>query len=266
MAMSRHRLKRSTCTLPALLTGLALLLCSATLAAKELLIATSSSIPPYVISDQHRGIAVEILQEALAHSGHQVEFVYAPNLRVERLLKEHQVDGVFNLAYDAIPNVYYSLPVIDYHNIAITLASYPGKIAQLSDLDGVRLTLFQNSAKFLGEDFGQLLERNPQFHEVSSQLSQLKVLFRGRTDVIIMEKRIFEFFYNELLASGEIGGDYRIHEIFPIASRYAAFTEKSLRDEFNEGFKKLEQSGRKEAIIRRYLSTNLSTKETVASP
>jgi len=260
--MSRHLLKHPICTLPALLTGLALLLCSTALAAKELLIATSSSIPPYVISDQHRGIAVEILQEALAHSGHQVEFVYAPNLRVERLLKEQQVDGVFNLAYEAIPNVHYSLPVIDYHNIAITLPSYPGKIEQLHDLDGVRLTLFQNSAKFLGEDFGQLLERNPHFHEVSSQRSQLKMLFRGRTDVIIMEKRIFEFFYRELLASGEIGGDYHTHDVFPIASRYAAFNQKSLRDEFNEGLKELERSGRKEAIIEQYLGT----KKSAAAP
>jgi polar amino acid transport system substrate-binding protein len=238
----------------ALLLGCLLAFCPA-VQARELLIATSSSIPPYVITDQHRGIVVDILREALAPYGYQVEFVYAPNRRVERMIEDRQVDGIFNLAAGAMAGVHYSEPLVHYDNVAITLPSFPRHLQQVSDLDGLRLVVFQNAAKFLGDAFGELQARNPGFHEVSNQRSQVQMLFRGRADVIIMEKRIFEYFYQDLVQNGEIGGPYRIHTLFPSAPRHAAFVDPALRDQFNAGLMQLQQAGRIEEIIEHYLGS-----------
>lgn len=218
-----------------------------------LLIATSSSIPPYVITDQHRGIVIEILQQALAPYGHQIEFVYAPNRRVVHMVEEHQVDGVFNLAWGALTRVHYSEPIIDYRNVAITRDTFRKPLATLEDLNGLRVVVFQNAAQFLGEEFGQLLEKNASFHEVSNQRSQVLMLFSGRADVIIMEQRIFDYFYHDMVARGEVGGRYTIYPLFPPAPRYAAFTREELRDQFNAGLAKLRQTGRIEQIIDSYL-------------
>jgi polar amino acid transport system substrate-binding protein len=227
--------------------------------ARELLIATSSSIPPYVITDQHRGIVVEILREAFQPAGHTVEFIYAPNRRVEHMIEERQVDGVYNLAEGAIARVHYSDPIIDYHNVAITLTSFPRPITTPEDLNGLRVLVFQNAPKFLGQEFAELIERNPLFQEVSNQRSQVQMLFRGRADVIIMEKRIFEYFHRELASSGDIGGDFRIHYLLPPAPRYAAFIDPALRDEFNQGLRQLQEQGRVEDIIARYLGNVANT-------
>lgn len=220
---------------------------------RDLVIATSSSIPPYVITDQHRGIVVEILQEALLPRGHQIEFVYAPNRRVEHMIEERQVDGVYNLAANSLQDVFYSDAIVDYHNVAITLADFPRTIDSLEALQGLRVVVFQNAPKFLGPEFGKLIEEGHDFPEVSNQRSQVLMLFRGRADVIIMERRIFEYFHNQLLASGEIGGGHRIHALFPPAPRYAAFIDKDIRDQFNAGLQALKDSGRLQAIIERYL-------------
>lgn len=220
---------------------------------RDLLIATSSSIPPYVITDQHRGIVVEVLQEALLPRGHQIEFVYAPNRRVEHMIKERQVDGVYNLAANSLENVFYSEAIIDYHNVVITLADFPRPIDSIEALKGLRVMVFQNAPKFLGPELGKLIEDGHDFPEVSNQRSQVLMLFRGRADAIIIERRIFEYFYNQLRSSGEISGRYRIHTLFPPAPRYAAFIDKDTRDRFNEGLQELKDSGRLQAIIERYL-------------
>lgn len=232
---------------------LVMLCLAAPAGARELLIATSSSIPPYVISGQHRGIVVDIIQEALADKGYRVDYVYAPNRRVERLLEDRQVDGVYNLAEGALSGVFFSDPVVDYHNVAITLPDAPWVITSLSDLEGLRVVVFQNAAKFLGHEFEQLMNSHRAFPEVSNQRSQVLMLFRGRADVIIMEQRIFEYFYHQLTHIGEVGGGYRIHELFPPAPRYAAFVDQQVRDDFNNGLANLRQSGRWQHIINGYL-------------
>lgn len=230
-----------------------LLLLAIPAAGRDLVIATSSSIPPYVITDQHRGIVVEILQEALLPRGHHIEFVYAPNRRVEHMIEEKQVDGVYNLAAGSLNNVFYSDAIVDYRNVAITLDNFPGEIRSLSELQNLRVVVFQNAPKFLGPDFAKLISDGHDFPEVSNQRSQVLMLFRGRADVIIMEQRIFEYFYNQLRSSSEIGGGYRIHKLFPSAPRYAAFIEEQTRDQFNAGLQELKSSGRLQAIIERYL-------------
>ena len=237
-----------------------LLLLAMPAAGRDLVIATSSSIPPYVITDQHRGIVVEILQEALLARGHHIEFVYAPNRRVEHMIEEQQVDGVYNLAAGALKDVFYSDAIIDYHNVAITLESFSTEIDSLNKLKDLRVVVFQNAPKFLGPEFAKLIEDGHDFPEVSNQRSQVLMLFRGRADVIIMERRIFEYFYNQLLDSGEIGGNYRIHTLFPPAPRYAAFTDKDIRDHFNIGLRAMKDSGRLQTIIDRYLGSSSKTK------
>ena len=248
-----HFLKRRPTGLCTLLVCLLVLAMPA--AGRDLVIATSSSIPPYVITDQHRGIVVEVLQEALLPHGHQIEFVYAPNRRVEHMIEEQQVDGVYNLAAGSLDRVHYSDAIIDYHNVAITLADFPRKIDSLASLQDLRVVVFQNAPKFLGPEFVELINAGHDFPEVSNQRSQVLMLFRGRADVIIMEQRIFEYFHNQLRSSGEIGGGYRIHTLFPPAPRYAAFVDEEIRDQFNAGLRKLKDSGRLQAIIERYLGS-----------
>lgn len=249
------RKTRLRSTLPVLCLLLSGLFQSAPGHARELLIATSSSIPPYVITDQHRGIVVEIIQQALQPQGYRVEFVYAPNRRVQHMIEEKKVDGVYNLAANALQEVHYSNAIINYQNVAITLKTFPHSIQRVADLTEHRVVVFQNAVRFLGPEFEKLIDAGYNFPEVSNQRSQVLMLFRKRADVIIMERRIFEYFHSQLSASGEIGGDYVIQPIFVPAPRYAAFLDETIRDQFNAGLAQLQADGSLDKIINDYLGS-----------
>lgn len=217
-----------------------------------LLIATSSSIPPFVIAED-RGIVIDIMREALAPAGYIPSFLFAPNRRVSHELEQGSVDGVYNLAFGAIEGVHYSAPVIEYQNVAVTLGSAAIRLDNLQGLRSLRVTAFQNAQAFLGEEFGALIRDHNAYQEVTNQRSQLSLLFKGGTDVIILERRIFEYFLEQRRLAGADVQPVTFHTLFPPAARYAAFRERHVREQFNAGLARLKESGRYQEIIHRYL-------------
>lgn len=219
---------------------------------QELLIATSSSIPPFVIAED-RGIVIDIMREALAPAGYTPSFLFAPNRRVSHELEQGSVGGVYNLAFGTIDGVHYSAPVIEYQNVAVTLSSAGIRLDSLQALRGLRIAAFQNAPAFLGEEFGALVSDHNAYQEVANQRSQLSLLFKGGADVIILEKRIFEYFLEQRRLSGADIQPVTFHALFPPAPRYAAFREQHVREQFDAGLKILRASGRYQEIIQRYL-------------
>ena len=217
-----------------------------------LLIATSSSIPPFVIAED-RGIVIDIMREALAPAGYTPSFLFAPNRRVSHELERGSVDGVYNLAFGSIDGVHYSAPVIEYQNMAITLESAGLQLESLEALRGLRVAAFQNAPVFLGPAFAELARNHSAYQEVANQRSQLSLLFKGDADVIILEKRIFEYFLEQRRLAGADTRAVTFHALFPPAARYAAFREQHVRDQFDAGLEMLKASGRYQEIIHRYL-------------
>jgi len=159
---------------------------------KDLTLYTSSSIPPYVIAESDNGIAVDIVRAAFALKGYKVQFLVAPNRRVEKQLTEGKADGAFNLPQKRIVNVFYSQPVLYYDDLAVSLASSHLQIDKLEDLAGKRIIGFQNAPKFIGEKFAEIVLNNLAYSEVGDQELQVRMLYAGdRTDVIVLDRNIF---------------------------------------------------------------------------
>lgn len=236
----------------ALLVSLCVALATPHAIGQQLLIATSSSIPPFVIAED-RGIVIDIMREALAPAGYTPSFLFAPNRRVSHELEQGSVDGVYNLPFGSIDGVHYSAPVIEYLNVAVTLASADIQLDSLQRLRGLRVAAFQNAPAFLGEEFGALVRSHNGYQEVANQRSQLSLLFKGDTDVIILERRIFEYFLEQRRLAGADIQPVTFHTLFPPAARYAAFREQHIREQFNAGLARLRESGRYQEIIHRYL-------------
>jgi len=226
------------------------IIANAAIAAKTLNIITSSSIPPYVIVEEDRGIVIDIMRQAFALKGYSLVFEYAPNKRVEKEVIEKRFDGAFNFPPGKIPNEFYSAPIVTYKNVVVSLQSRNFKIKNVKDLANKSIIAFQNSAKFLGKEFAEMIRLNPRFHEVRNQKSQLLMLFNGRADVIVLEQRIFLYFHQQLQDSSN---DYVFHPIFQPSPRFAIFIDEKIRDTFNEGLKQLHENGSYEQIISPYI-------------
>lgn len=233
-------------------TVLFCLLMSAQTLSQQVTIASSGSIPPYVYSESDNGIQLDIIREALTLSGHSLKIRYLSNNRGLSFLKTKNVDGVINVPA-GISHLFYSDSTIEYQNGVTALKSSELKISEISDLQALRVVGFQNASNYFGAEFKAMSLKNDHYDEVVNQLAQLNMLFRNRCDAIVMDHRIYNYYFNTY--KDELGFNQAtvFYKILPPSPRYVAFHNEALRDSFNKGLQQLKESGRHQEIIDQYL-------------
>lgn len=221
--------------------------------AKPLKIAFGLTIPPYVIKEEGRGLEFEIIKEALAHEGYDIDPVYVPLARTIYMLKKHKVDGIMSTGFKDI-GLCHTEPYITYWNFAITLKSQDHQITSVSDLAGLNVLAFQNARNYLGEAFRAMASNNPEYSEIANQSSQNKMLLTKRTDVVIADRYIFDWYHQKNAAMAGEGPPQEVvyHNIFPPSHFGASFIDENMCEVFNRGVAKLRKSGRYDEIIRSY--------------
>ncbi|MFC3152514.1 substrate-binding periplasmic protein [Litoribrevibacter euphylliae] len=207
--------------------------------AKELTLATSKSIPPYIFEETENGIQIERVRAAFDLAGHSIKkIIFTSNKRAELLLKQKKVDAIINVAMDQ-KNLYYSDPVIHYQNSAISLSRLELNLKSIEELAYYRVMAFQNAKKFLGNRYATAVSKSPIYDEAVNQLAQLERLYNEQVDVIILDVRIFEYFNQLYNAAGKYPAPVQYHYIFPSSPRSLGFHNATLRNDFNRGLKKL---------------------------
>ena len=162
-------------------------------------IAVPENLPPYIYPQNNNhskpGFEIEIALEALSNFDYQVEFVYVPLSRLSYMLNTDRVDGALTIS-DALsaPNTCLTAPYISYQNIAISLAKNNFYIKELADLANKRIIAFQNATHYLDPAFSAAIISSPDYREMRNQELQVKNLFLERTDLLIMDINIFEYF------------------------------------------------------------------------
>jgi len=244
-------------------TLLILFLLFCALDAKEIKTVFSYSTPPYVFKDGS-GIVVSIVKEALAMSSHTVAPVFVNIGRSIEMFKHGYVDATSIIQETSGLEAYYSDYFMQYHNAAFALKSKQHTITKTSDLQKYHLIAFQNATKYLTPEFEKVaLAMADMYSEIADQKQQVYKLLQGRTDVVVMDRHIFTFYKNELIAEGKVdkGIETELFELFEPTKYRTAFKEQGIRDDFNEGIKKLKESGRYDAIYMQYSSKYFNVKK-----
>ena len=92
------------------------------------------------------------------------------------------------------------------------------------------------------------------YTEYKNQEEQVKALLKKEVDAIILEKNIFDFYYHKIEKKcSEDNPKISKHFIFPRSERPIAFLNKKLRNEFNKGFLKVQESGDYYKILHKYV-------------
>ena len=230
--------------------------------AKQLRIAIGTELPPYVFNQMSSGIEVDIIREALKIKGHTVSFHFVTNLRLVRRLQNRDVDGTaensfFDIGKEVDFTIYDSDTTITYHNFAIAFDYKKFKIQSINDLINKRVLAFQNATKYLGTEYAKMAEKNHNYREHAKQSLQVKQLYAGRVEVVISEKRIFNYWKNQavaerLLSDKNIGKKLKFHNIFKASKRNVKFVDRSIRDDFNQGLRLIKASGLYQDILYKY--------------
>ncbi len=230
---------------------------------RELIIGISFSIPPYVITEENAGLELDILRQSFSIKGYTVLPSYLPLARTFMNFEEGSLDGVINVKPGMVDG-YYSDVVITFHNQAVTLKDKELAIDSFDDLTKKSVVAFQKATVILGREFASAVEYNSEYNEVADQSLQVKQLFRNRTDIIILERRIFKYFRRWLYDRADtLRGDYIVkqkdllrpvvfHDIFPPSDYRFAFLSEQVRDDFNEGLRTIKNNGTYDLIINKY--------------
>jgi len=130
-------------------------------------------------------------------------------------------------------------------------------IQSIAELRRWRVFGFNNAAKYLGKEFADMVKDNPLYSERADQALQVRLLFSERVEVVVSDKRIFQYWRKHLVGLNlrgvkNLAQDVDFFPIFPPAPRDLTFREIGLRDEFNDGLSSLMCDGVYDALHEEY--------------
>jgi polar amino acid transport system substrate-binding protein len=94
----------------------------------------------------------------------------------------------------------------------VSLLDHNFAIENVKSLAGKNIIAFQNAKKYLGEDFNKVICYSMNYRKVAEQFKQIDMLFLGRTDVIILDINIFQYFM-KTDSSGRYSQPFNVHYI-----------------------------------------------------
>ncbi|NQZ89141.1 MAG: ABC transporter substrate-binding protein [Colwellia sp.] len=225
--------------------------------AKEVLMAFSQEIPPYIFQKHNKGIEIDIISAALAYKGHTLKPLYFPLGRIPIAFTNKLVDAAMG---DMGVNLktsggFYADPAVIYNNVFITLKSKNISIEKPSDLDLFKVVSFQGAEKRYPNWLKKVKEEK-RFYGISDQVTQVKLLHFGRYDVVLSDRYIFKYFVKQMMLVNTLEvsdvDEHTFTTVNPDDYR-PVFRDKKVRDDFNLGLKKIKETGKFQKIYKKYM-------------
>lgn len=240
-----------------ILTGV--LLTTSTQAAEPITIdiGCSVSTPPFVIRQNDRGIILDTLRAALTLNHIHPNFKYASNADNIIAFNDGKLDALCISTHTLTPSAWLSqYPIVAYQNVAISLTERSLNITSVNDLKGLTVVGFNNARDMLNKEFHALVNDSPFYREMTEPQEHVLALFKGETDVIVMEQTLFRYFLSRLRHSEPnnplLHLPYSVSHMFPQTVYYAAFSHEPLRDRFDQALGHMLKNGSVETIKRNY--------------
>jgi polar amino acid transport system substrate-binding protein len=199
------------------------------------------------------GLDYDIARQALAAGGYKLVGHMLPQTRALAMLRAGQLDGLLSISEGIGGQDYFTDNYIVYQNVATTLTRRNLRIQQIEDLANYSVAAFQNASMVLGDRFSLVVSGHSDYREVPAQITQNKLLFTGRVEVVVGDRLIFRYFSEKLERQIDAGQAVTFHRIFPESPRKAVFREARVRDAFNAGLKSIHANGTYDAIVKQYL-------------
>ncbi|AMC36091.1 substrate-binding periplasmic protein [Janthinobacterium sp. B9-8] len=218
-------------------------------------VGTGYSKPPYVIPETQSGLELDIVQAALSAEKLQMKVVFLPPARMLHMFKNSQLDAITTVNEGSHLVGYWSDSHIFYQNYAITLASRAITIKKMSDLAGHSIAAFQNAKLALGSEYAAAIMQ-ASYQEIPNQLTQNKLLYTGRVDVVIGDRLIFEYLNRLLPSRVDAQQTLQFSAIFPATHYKVLFRNRDLRDRFNQGLATIRHNGVYRQIEKKYRSAS----------
>lgn len=223
-----------------------------TASAKEIKVG-QGILPPYGIKESASGIEVDIVRAALKVKGHTITIRFVPFGRVAQDFIDGKIDAANTVSPNSGVKAEYSDSHITYQNVATTLKDSGLEVGSIGDLTSLKVVAFSNASKYLGDEFAAMAKASKNYREVADQIAQNKLLMSGRTQAVVGDFRIFQY-YNKKIAGKIELKEVTFNKIFAPTDYSVAFRDTAIRDDFNVGLKTIRESGEYDKIIASYIA------------
>lgn len=225
---------------------------SLTAAADVLHVGFGTHKPPYIYEGESRGLEYDLIERAAHNAGFEVTVYYAPMERLHLMLRRGEIDAIATTHQRSGVQAYYSDTYIYYHNAAVALAGRGYHIERIADLSKYSISTFQRARLLLGPEFGRMAMSNPHYREEALQINRNRLLYSGRVDVVIGDRRILNYFNREVADQVDVTQPLSWFYIFPPTPYRVGFRLQEQRKRFNQGLRMLRESGEYQLIEQRY--------------
>ncbi|GAB2876174.1 hypothetical protein GCM10027277_51970 [Pseudoduganella ginsengisoli] len=244
---------------PALLAVVCAAACSGAVYAQETLpevhVGMGMPKPPYIMESGTAGLDYDIAKQALAAGGYKMVAHMLPQTRALAMLRSGQLDGMLSITEGIGGDDYFTDNYVVYQNVATSLARRNLKINQIEDLAAYSVAAFQNASMVLGDRYSLVASGHADYRELPAQITQNKLLFMGRVDVVVGDRLIFNYYIDKLEPQIDVKQAVMFHRIFPETPRKAVFRDARVRDAFNAGLKAIRSNSKYDAIVKQYIGT-----------
>ena len=234
--------------------GCMLVCLSATAAAEVLHVGFGTHKPPYVFEGEPRGLEYEIVERAARNAGFAVTAYYAPLERLHLMLRRGEIDAITTTHERSGVEAFYSDVYIHYHNVAVALAERGYRIERIADLGRYSVSAFQRARLLLGAEFERMAMNNPRYREEALQINRNRLLYSGRIDVVVGDKRIIQYLNREVDDQVDVSQPLDWFELFVPTPYRLGFRRNEQRQRFDQGLRLLRESGEYQLIEQRYRS------------
>lgn len=215
---------------------------------KSLILATSEG-PPYMIRDPLGGLDIETVVSSLEQQGYQVQVQF---MSLHRAMAELQMKRVDVIVPSFAPNqedLYTGDPHIFYHPTLFSLKNNPVSLTSINDLKRYRLATFQGATGYFGPQFIAASQQAPEYYEHRDMSRLIDLLINQRTDLVLLDRRIFHHFYQQ---AGFKKAVSEYHHIFNDVPAMPVFNNPAIRDDYNQGLKDIKKLGIYQQIMEKY--------------
>lgn len=220
--------------------------------AQTIVVGLGTHKPPYVFENENTGLDYELVEAALEHAGLEMKPYYAPLERLHRMLQYQELDAMATTSQTSGVAAHYSDVYIEYQNIAVSLRHRNIRLDAVEDLGAYSISAFQRARYILGPGFQQAIAGNTRYREEARQITRNLLLYAGRVDVMIGDRRIIRAFNSEIADRVDVSQPVTEHGLFAPTGYRVGFVDASVRDRFDQGLLAIRTNGRYQAITQRY--------------
>ena len=227
---------------------------SATAVAEVLHVGFGTHKPPYVFEGEPRGLEYDIVERAARNAGFAVTAYYAPLERLHLMLRRGDIDAIATTHERSEVEAFYSDVYIYYHNAVVALAGRGYRIERVADLGQYSVSAFQRARFLLGPEFERMAMNNPRYREEALQINRNRLLYSGRIDLVVGDKRIIQYLNRDVDDQVDVSQPLAWFELFAATPYRVGFRRDDQRQRFDEGLRMLRESGEYRRIEQRYRS------------